>query len=887
MATTKLKDLFCSKVRLKTDAKRTTVIATWEFSPGNKMEEHVDHYEYVFYTYKYGGWYQESGTTKAKICDISIDNTLIKKVKFKVKAVSKTHKVNKKDKKYWNDKYTYCKHNNLTGKDLNQPYEMRINPDDPVPPKPDKPTLEFDSTNKTYSRVKATVSVTPVDGDQYHKTLITHVRYQFYNGNDNLCATHTVKISDTSIDSRTLTAKTPTQDGDKIKVRCRFEVQTTDVNIGKTVDWSDWSTWSDWLYTKPVMDKKHKMTIKAISHTVAKITVDKCRGAKGYIVEYTTDDSRNFTKRHDLVTTYPSSGYFTDRSPNEGIAIQSGHVTYFRYRAVNDTAMSGWSQIFSVQTGYRPNPPTTWSLYNSVMDGDNITFYWTHNPSSDNTACQVSCLRLTVDGEQMQYIYVPNPHYGDPDRENETQKYTINSHELSKGGDHIRSVKWAVCTQALAFEYSGNISDTNPDLKKLGYSDWSINRTVQINSVPRVYKPTLDQLRDYMKQVRGWSDAKWETYKEQFTDDSATLHMHMFPVPVLGVYDDENKIIAYEVRIKSLYEYSYVDIDDTIVHVNPGQYIFQKTYTNSGKKVGDVTMFGAVLTPEQLTLETGQIYSADVRAFIANGLSARIYYEFEVLIDDGYTMIPNLDFEYDYDNACMQITTSCALRAYDEEVPEISETPADISMDLYRIEYDGRLTEISSNIKANDNYQMVVIDPHPALSTARYRVTATSRVTGYTVYTDFESVVDDNSIIIQWDDMWKNFAVQNDIPEEAYMAGSLLRLPYNIEIKEDRDKDIALIDYIGRENPVSYFGTKQGETGSWQCLVPADDYDTIYALRRLQAWMGNCYVREPSGIGYEAVVKVSFSIKYAEVAIPVTLDVTRVEYEENNPAERV
>ena len=46
---------------------------------------------------------------------------------------------------------------------------------------------------------------------------------------------------------------------------------------------------------------------------------------------------------------------------------------------------------------------------------------------------------------------------------------------------------------------------------------------------------------------------------------------------------------------------------------------------------------------------------------------------------------------------------------------------------------------------------------------------------------------------------------------------------------------------------------------------------------KLSLWMGDVYVREPSGSGYWASIKVSFSQKHCDVVIPVTLSLTRVE----------
>ena len=89
--------------------------------------------------------------------------------------------------------------------------------------------------------------------------------------------------------------------------------------------------------------------------------------------------------------------------------------------------------------------------------------------------------------------------------------------------------------------------------------------------------------------------------------------------------------------------------------------------------------------------------------------------------------------------------------------------------------------------------------------------------------------------------------------------------------------DVALNEYIGRAHPVSYYGTQLGVKGSWQGTIRRDDIETIYGLRRLAVYRGDVYVREPSGVGYWANVNVSFSKRYNEMVIPVTLNVTRVE----------
>jgi hypothetical protein len=89
--------------------------------------------------------------------------------------------------------------------------------------------------------------------------------------------------------------------------------------------------------------------------------------------------------------------------------------------------------------------------------------------------------------------------------------------------------------------------------------------------------------------------------------------------------------------------------------------------------------------------------------------------------------------------------------------------------------------------------------------------------------------------------------------------------------------DVSLINYIGREHPVSYYGTQLGSTSTWNVAIPKDDVNTLYALRRLATWLGDVYVREPSGSGYWASISVSFKQTHRELTIPVTLNIKRVE----------
>ena len=125
---------------------------------------------------------------------------------------------------------------------------------------------------------------------------------------------------------------------------------------------------------------------------------------------------------------------------------------------------------------------------------------------------------------------------------------------------------------------------------------------------------------------------------------------------------------------------------------------------------------------------------------------------------------------------------------------------------------------------------------------------------------------------------WSNFdAVSEEAMVEQPWEGSMLKLPYNIDKSKNYNSDVALVEYIGREHPVTYYGTQIGETETWNVVIPATDTETLYAIRRLAKWMSDVYVREPSGSGYWAKISVSYSEKHKEVTIPITFDITRVE----------
>ena len=200
-----------------------------------------------------------------------------------------------------------------------------------------------------------------------------------------------------------------------------------------------------------------------------------------------------------------------------------------------------------------------------------------------------------------------------------------------------------------------------------------------------------------------------------------------------------------------------------------------------------------------------------------------------------------------------------------------------VTLSVYRREFDGTFTEIATGLVNMKN--TYVTDPHPALDYARYRIVAITDATGAVSFTDLPGYpVGEKAIIIQWDEDWSYFDTsEEDELEQPPWSGSLLRLPYNIDVSDKYAIDSKSIEYIGRKRPVVYYGTQLGETSTWNTEIVKSDEETLYSLRRLAIYTGDVYVREPSGTGYWANISISFSQKHLELTIPVTLEVTRVE----------
>lgn len=689
-------------------------------------------------------------------------------------------------------------------------------------------------------------------------------------------------------------------------------------SVSKKNKTSTWSDFSSNVGTKPAAPSKITTCKKSKDGTDGTISVflewTAVTAAKHYVIEYTNNESHfdNPTGNVTSVTTTDA------RTSLEVLGLEIGADYFFRVKAVNDDGESDPSPVVSVAIGEPPAAPTTWSSANSAYVGEIMELNWTHN-SADGSRQTFAQLSLQInDGDWSTYTFknTTNEYSGE---QTDTVDFTYGQAISYKGTIYVKmdttktalqdaKIVWKVRTAGISGEF--------------GNTAWSVERTIYIYE-----KPTL-----VLSMVKDLADKDGT-----IVEDLDSFPFYIRGNVDLDSYEIQRPV-GYHLRVVADEYYETVDDAGRTIVINPGDAIYSKYFDTNDVLIVEMSAnninlesgitysvycaadMSTGLSVEQsyqfsvnwvdveyaidATIEVNEdAYTAIITPYCVN---STIYFtvadtssftvgsryqvgDFIVVVDSIDTasgsVVCSFDTTTPYNSLWEEVSQTGVLTlASDEATSSIGYTAwtidnvfvENIELAVYRREYDGTYTEIASRVP-NDG--TAITDPHPSLDYARYRLVAKDTVTGAVSFYDMAGyLINGSAVIIQWDEEWSTFDVSDEAATDGpEWTGSLVKLPYNIDVTDSRKREVELVKYAGRENPVSYYGTQRDESSSWNMVIPKDDKETIYALRRLSLWSGDVYVREPSGMGYWANITVSFNQKHKDVTIPVTIDVTRVE----------
>lgn len=714
----------------------------------------------------------------------------------------------------------------------------------------------YTAGGKYSNSINLSTSVTPADLDV--PTVTTDGAYWYFSVKSSDSATtqvkwevRTVSYFDTEANSEKSGVTTHYSGRDAVNndsvlttpaVRgSRVQVRAIGRNASKQS--SNWSNWSNLLTAIPL---KQRISCTAQSETAIAVSwvTDGAATHQTYAdswqVQYAQVDEvfdESKLQWQDGQETKIGEGWACVQS------VTTGHLYAFRLRGSTsqaqisgDTGYGEWSEIVRCGTGSKPDAPTTFQLYDVISAGETQVLGWAHN-CEDNSKSQASRIKFK-DNVLPEQVF------------NEEDKAFVNlTSSDTLGIPDGTEVVWFAATKSY-----------HPD-----WSDWSDAKSFMCYQPPSC---TVSLSHD-----------------GDLVDSFNPLTSFPLHVSAL-VGSPSQKPVSWSVSVSTTEDTEYTDVYDETRFVPAGTVVYQKTF-ESGEDplehdiaVGDVDFDGA------------STYTLSVTVATDSGLSATSEpATFAVDWDAGEVPEPDAVTEIDESTLTATLIPYCMAfyadsegneQQYDYEPGVAAERyQQNVLLSVYRIESDGSFTLLKDKIVNSGTYG--VVDPHPALTDGGYRIVATDQSTGAQAFTDTEGIdFECASIVINWDESWNQGygLLDEDDTSGSEYTGRILELPYNIQTSEQGAKDNGLVQYIGRKAPVSYYGTQQGRTASWSVDIERNDSDTLASLRELQVYMGDCYVREPFGGGYWANVDVSFNTDYKSLAIPVTLDITKVDHDE-------
>lgn len=229
----------------------------------------------------------------------------------------------------------------------------------------------------------------------------------------------------------------------------------------------------------------------------------------------------------------------------------------------------------------------------------------------------------------------------------------------------------------------------------LQYGPWSVQRSVNVYAPPTLQLSVFDSANNPIQTLTS------------------------FPFYIKGVAGPSTQEpIGYHVSITSMNVYETVDNIGNIKMVNKNEEVYSKHFDTS-----DILLLE--MSASNIDLENNMTYKITVTVSMNSGLTTTASLQFTVAwTDDKYE--PNADIGVDRDTLVAHIRPYCANE--DDVLIE------GISLAVYRREFDGSFVEIGSGL--NNTSNTFVMDPHPSLDFARYRIVAITNDTGSVSFYD-------------------------------------------------------------------------------------------------------------------------------------------------------
>lgn len=629
--------------------------------------------------------------------------------------------------------------------------------------------------------------------------------------------------------------------GNDFKFRARAVVR----NGTTTITASDWSDWSDTVYG-PYSPLPNNCNVRRNSDN--SVTIAFTNPASNRIV--------NMECR--LIEDYPEFNWATvERYPQyfqDTTMAFSGHVVTFtelkpvtyhiQARITGDSQRNTptrWTN-FSTKVIFAEahDAPTTWSSATTAKVGERVFLYWTANSrdgsKEERARIAIKNLNTNTTATVVRVNTIPVD-------EDTSAHYVILNQDTDLRYSGECTLEWRVQTSP----YGGNL-----------YGPQSVVRTVKFYNNPSINASL--QVNEGTNRVSGYPIV-------------GNVHSNLY---------SNQTMLYYTVEIYSLQDYTRPMLAGNDIVITRGTTLYNGAYQVSGTS----TDYEFRLMPNDLLLESGIEYSLKVVAVYSSGLTATSTFSFRYSVPDTDTVGAFIiDGGYDQETGGIILYPELDI----EEGPEEG-----FMVYMYRVAYDGELVPLTDEpLTTNDELLLpMVADPHPTLTTSIYYLMIVNMATGAYSYCQIPIDINDNALVITWNEKVNTAPVNlrsdaSIVTSTNMFRSRVLRLPYNVDATFSNKKDVVLAEYVGRSNPVSYYGTQQGYESKWTTEIPVTEdvsklqtkpYSVIKPLLdELMRYDGDCYVRDASGVGFWASLSISYNKKHGDKTIQISIDAAKVE----------